>query len=306
MSQTAIATEKKIPSPDFYTWQDYRCAYEYYPEEEANLALLLIHPVGVGLSRQFWHRFCQAWTQPYPVYNPDLLGCGDSQKPHVVYTPQDWADQLNYFLNTVIQKPVVVVVQGALCPVAIKLVQQQGDEGFIKGLIFAGPPAWELMNTATSQTKHRLLWNIFDSPLGKLFYRYARRRQFLKSFSVKELFEKAEDVDQQWLDELQLGASDLANRYAVFSFLSGFWREDYGSAVASIQQPTLVLFGETASSISNTGKGESPEERMIAYAQHLPNGQAMQIPGRNVLPYESTEEFISAIAPFISECDTSF
>ncbi len=288
-----------MASPEFYTWKDFRCSYEAYPGE-SDLGLLLIHPVGVGLSKKFWHRFCQQSQLPYPIYNPDLLGCGESDMPHTVYTPDDWAEQLNYFLVNIIKKPVVVIAQGALCPVAIKLVSKEGND-LIKGFIFAGPPSWKLMTTDTPAWKHRLAWNLFDSPLGKAFYRYARRRQFLQSFSEDKLFEKPESVDDQWLGDLKEGSEDLASRHAVFSFLAGYWRENYENAIASISQPTLAMFGEYASSISSTGKQETPQERMVAYAQNLPQGEAIQIPGRNVLPYESTEEFINAIAPFIEK-----
>jgi hypothetical protein len=67
------------PTPQFYTWKGYRCAYEVYPkidsEASQNLPLLLIHPIGVGLSRRFWYRFCDRWQQQgyqNPIYNPDL------------------------------------------------------------------------------------------------------------------------------------------------------------------------------------------------------------------------------------------
>jgi len=65
---------------DFYIWKDRRCVYDTVPGGNAP-ALLLIHPIGVGLSRAFWHPFIQAWESagsPAPIYNLDLLGCGES------------------------------------------------------------------------------------------------------------------------------------------------------------------------------------------------------------------------------------
>jgi len=40
------------------------------------------------------------------------------------------------------------------------------------------------------------------------------------------------------------GAANPASRYAVF--LSGFWRQDYKEAIATITQPTLVVVGHTS------------------------------------------------------------
>ena len=300
----AIASKYTMVSqPKFYTWKNFRCAYEVHTPKDTSAqtpALLLIHPIGVGLSRWFWYRFADAWSKS-SLYLPDLLGCGDSDMPHVAYYPNDWGQQLAYFLETEVKTPVILVAQGALFPVAIATIQNLTQPDLIRGMVLSGPPAWDLMTTQTSPIKQRILWNgLFDSPAGGAFYRYARRLSFLQSFSTRQLFAKAEDVDNQWLDALQKGATNLDSRYGVFSFLAGFWRQDYGEAIEAISQPTLVVVGENASSISSNAK-ETPEERLRSYLDHLPNGQGSKIPGRNVLPYESTAEFVRVVAEFIKD-----
>lgn len=303
---------RTVPPTQFYTWKGYRCAYEVYtPDDSVDdcTPLLLIHPIGVGLSRHFWQRFCREWLktgQRNPIYNPDLLGCGESDMPHVAYAPVDWAQQLQHFVQTVVQKPVILVVQGALLPVAIALVQLQADApknatNWVQGLVLAGPPAWAVITEEPATLQQKLIWNLLDSPLGNAFYRYARRQQFLRSFSTRELFADDNSVDAEWLDTLEAGAKNPASRHAVFSFLAGFWRQDYKQAITAISQPTLVVVGDTASSISQEGKGETPDQRLADYLEYLPNGRSLKLPGRNVLPYESTSEFVAAIAPFIDE-----
>ncbi len=290
----------------FYTWKNYRCAYSIHAPTQQEISgspLLLIHPIGVGLSRHFWDRFCNEWFKAgcsNPIYNPDLLGCGMSNMPRVAYTPNDWAQQLLYFLQTTIGQPAIVVVQGALLPVALALVKQLPEPGLIKGLVLSGPPPWQLMTQKTPQWRQRLLWNVlFDSPVGTAFYRYARRPQFLQSFSTKKLFDSEKAVDAEWIDTLLEGAALIESRYAVFSFLAGFWRQDYSDLFAAITQPTLVVMGETASSIGTTGSSESPSQRLANYMNCLTNFQGVKIAGRNVLPYESSYEFVEAIAPFV-------
>ena len=306
MLQTA-----EIPSTQFYVWKNYRCAYEHYSPEvgEAHNStpLLLIHPIGVGLSRRFLHRFCNSWYQSgctNPIYNPDLLGCGESDMPHIAYTPADWAAQLQHFLQTVIQKPVILVVQGALLPVALELVQLQTQPNLIQKLVLASPPAMALMTQPTGTRKQKLTWNLLDSPLGAAFYLYARRPQFLSSFSTRQLFANAEQVDNQWLEMLVKGATDPASRHAVFSFLAGFWRQNYRKAFDAITQSTLVVMGDRASSISKN-KQDTPERRLADYLKCLPHGEGVKIAGRNVLPYESTSEFIATLAAFENKNSTA-
>ncbi|MBN3921797.1 alpha/beta hydrolase [Nostoc sp. NMS4] len=307
MQPSAVAnTTNLTASPSqFYSWQNYRCSYELHQPintTSEGIPLLLIHPIGVGLSRRFWQRFCCEWYnigQRNSIYNPDLLGCGESDMPHVAYTSSDWAEQLQFFLQTVVQKPVIVVVQGALLPVAIQLVQKQSN--LIAGLVLSGPPTWALMTNKPPEWQGKFLWNVLDSPFGIAFYRYARTPKFLRSFSIRQLFASENAVDAEWLNTLLAGAENPASRHAVFSFLAGFWRDDYTSFIASIQQPTLAVMGETASSISQDNKKETPDERLAHYLACLPKSRGIKINGRNVLPYESTTEFVAAIAPFINE-----
>jgi len=291
----------------FYSSNSYQCAYEVWEStttgEASPLALLLIHPIGVGLSRKFWYRFCQQWQGRgglEMIYNPDLLGCGETALPRIPYTPEDFAQPLKDLMETVIKKPVVVISQGASFPIAIALLGLNPEPG-IAGFILGGPPAWSIITTEKTSRQQNLLWSLFNSPIGGLFYRYARRRNFLESFSVRQLFDQKEDVDQQWLEMLKAGSADVETRHAVFSFLAGFWRRNYESAIAQISQPTLVLMGESASSISRDSAAESSEERMIQYCQALPNGEAKLLPGRNVLPYESTTAFTSACLEFVQQ-----
>ncbi|ODG96466.1 alpha/beta hydrolase [Nostoc sp. KVJ20] len=307
MQPSAVANTTNLTASlsQFYSWQNYRCAYEIHQPintTSEGVPLLLIHPIGVGLSRQFWQRFCREWYdrgQRNSIYNPDLLGCGESDMPHIAYTPSDWAEQLQYFLQTVVQRPVIVVVQGALLPVAIQLVQKESN--LIAGLVLSGPPAWDLMTNKPPKWQEKFLWNVLDSPFGSAFYRYARTQRFLRSFSTRQLFASENAVDAEWLNTLIAGAENLASRHAVFSFLAGFWRQDYTSFIASIEQPTLAVMGETASSISQDNKKETPDERLAHYLACLPQGRGIKINGRNVLPYESTAEFVAAIATFIDE-----
>lgn len=287
-----------------YQWQGYCCAYDHYAADDpAPFALVTLHPVGVGLSRHFWDRFCQHYQSrgtPFPLYNPDLLGCGDSDRPAVAYYPEDWAAQLRHFITTVVCQPTILLVQGALFPVALPLLNPH-QESPVRGLVLAGPPGWALITQAFPRRQSKLLWNLFfDTPLGNAFFRYARREQFLASFSKRQLFALEEDVDSEWLTLLRQGAA-MDNRYAVFSFLAGFWRQDYTAKIAAIQQPTLVLFGEQASGIDRISRSEDALQRLQDYLQHLSNGVGRLIPGRNVLPYESTTAFIDTLWPWLSQ-----
>ncbi len=282
-----------------YHWQNYTCAYEVHNADSAATPLLLIHPIGVGLAGKFWQPLVDQW-QGQPLYVPDLLGCGDSDLPRRPYSPRDWAEQLDYFITDVIQRPVILVVQGALLPVALELMADKTMAHSVVGAALSGPPAWRLITEPTARWRQQLNWSLFQSPFGWGFYQYARTQKFLKSFSERQLFDQAADVTDDWLTMLKDGSRDMGTRYAVFSFLAGFWRQDYGSAIAAIQQPILVIMGKTASTIDRTAQDTTAQQRLDDYTQHFPNAHGVFMTGRNVLPYESTAEFIQVLMPFVN------
>ncbi len=296
-----------VDSPQNYTWQGFNCTYTVSGLSNAvapQSAVVLIHPVGVGLSKAFWQPFVAAWLKQSPdsvVYNPDLLGCGAGDMPAVAYSALDWANQLKCFIENIVKQPVTLIVQGASFSIAIELTKIISKPQIINGLVLAAPPAWSTMTKAPNPLVQKLLWNLlFNSPLGlgQLFYLYARRRKFLADFSRRQLFAGASSVSDRWLDTLVTGATDLKSRYAVFAFLAGFWRDDYALDIAAIAQPVLVVFGKKSSSISREGFTETLQDRQELYLEHLTQGQVTIIEGRNVLPVESTTQFVEKVYDF--------
>ena len=88
--------------------------------------LLLVPPIGVGITRTFFNRFMREWVEvgaPCEVHAPDLLGCGANwpRWPRKFYAPDDWAEQLDEYVRQNIARPVVVCTQGGLAPVALEI-----------------------------------------------------------------------------------------------------------------------------------------------------------------------------------------
>jgi pimeloyl-ACP methyl ester carboxylesterase len=298
-----ITQDKISDTTQFYSWEKYNCSYEVQNLNGNNTPLLLIHPIGVGLSRKFWINFCNEWKNSHPsdnsnpIYNPDLLGCGDGDMPEMAYHPEFWAKQLQYFIQNIVQKPVILVVQGALFTVALELVKIAPD--LVKKIIISAPPPYNLISEDREEWRNKLAWAIFSSPFGNLFYRYARTEKFLRNFSIRRLFYSSEAVDSQWLELLIKGSRNMASRYAVFSFLAGFWRKNYNDVIKSIQQPTLIVLGEGTTSVSKRGITKTANEWLADYLGAFPQSQGKIISARNVLPYESAVEFVSAVNSFL-------
>ncbi len=269
----------------------------------AKSPLLLIHPIGVGLSAQFWHRFIDHWSETgdgRELIAPDLLGCGFAACPRQPLTPEDWATALLEPLKRRNSPPVILVAQGASLPIALAVMAEAPQ--LVSGLIAISPPGWRVLRDTFPTQRSNQLWNVlFNGTLGTLFYRYARRRSFLKSFSRNNLFACQDDVDEEWIETLHEGSKKMDTRWAVFSFLAGFWRRGWEPALTAVNVPFLVVFGRSATGIGRSSNWDDVEERLNTYNSKLNNAVIQTIDGRNVLPYESTKQCVNCVQSWLQD-----
>ena len=265
-------------------------------------ALLLIHPIGVGLCSRFWDRFIQRWLGDHPeadLLAPDLIGCGEAACSLDPLTPEAWAKPLAALLRERNDGPVVLVSQGTSLPIALALLELAPD--LVCGLVAISPPGWRVLHEAFPIERSRQLWRwLFRGPIGNLFYRYARRRSFLQSFSRKNLFAEAEAVDEEWLQTLSEGSRAMNTRWAVFSFLAGFWRRDWEPQLTGLTLPLQVVFGGSATGIGRSRCWDDLDERLATYRRKLPKAAIDTIPGRNVLPYESADACVGCVSRWLA------
>ena len=288
-----------VPVP--HSWQGHPCAARLVGDPAAGVPLLTIHPIGVGLSGAFWSRFTARWQQLEPgnaLLHPDLLGCGASAMPHRLTLPEDWAGQLLALLEAARTPQAVLVVQGGSLPIALELNRLRPEA--VAAMVLVGPPSWDLLHKPGDPGAADGRWRwFFDTPAGTLFYRYARSRGFLRSFSIRQLFDDPAAVDEEWLAMLAVGSRDLASRFAVFSFLAGHWIRDWSAELGAIRCPVLTLFGEHASGIGRRSGRDSPEKKLADYDAGLAEVSGRLLPGRNVPPWESSDAFTAAVADWL-------
>ena len=272
------------------------------PSDPSMPPLMLIHPVGVGLSSRFWDRFVRCWHEEDPetmLLAPDLIGCGEAEFRNDPLTPEDWAQPLVDELHNHNSDPAVLIAQGTTLPIALAVIEKAPE--MVRGLVAISPPGWRVLNETFPIEKSRRLWKwLFKGPIGNLFYRYARRRNFLRNFSRKNLFAQTEAVDEEWLQALNEGSRDMRGRWAVYSFLAGFWRRDWALQFTNLTVPLQVIFGESAAGIGSSSRWDNLDQRLDIYREKLPEAVIQTIPGKNVLPYESTKDCVNCVRNWLS------
>lgn len=121
-----------LTTVESYEYDGFTCAYRHKRacagyEEWA--PLLLVHPVGIGLDSWFWHPFLRLW--PGEAFAPDLIGCGrsDAWDPaeRGLFIPLEWVRGLEALWRMHVRRPVILVSQGGLAPVALCLAAREND-----------------------------------------------------------------------------------------------------------------------------------------------------------------------------------
>mmetsp|Transcript_5463 Transcript_5463/g.8817 ORF Transcript_5463/g.8817 Transcript_5463/m.8817 type:complete len:208 (+) Transcript_5463:1-624(+) len=199
----------------------------------------------------------------------------------------------------------VVVAQGYLAPLGVRLATFESSDfqgsSTVCGLVLASPPAWSEVLNGYSDKEVAANFRQLSSPLGILGYRVLLGRFFIKLFSELFLFEK--EADERWLDEACARAT-LDVRWPIIAQNAGmFGRERLPTElqkgiigsdsqlryVSGIGQPTLVI----------SGNKDWKASMRSAYMDGIVDCRLEELPGLNILPWESPAETCQCIKAFV-------
>jgi len=286
-----------------YEYNGWNLVYRYKPPSpgyEDSPPLLLVHPIGIGLSSWFWEQFLESWTGS-TVYAPSLIGCGVSEGGDAwdpdkrgLSIPLAWVNGCEALMeiattqymdsscldNTKEEISWTVFAQGGLAPVGTMLAARNPES--VRKLILASPPAWEDMTTAVPESELARNLSFFKSPiLGNLAFTILESRRLIEFFSNQFLF--SEPCDSRWLDnaEKELGRE---SRPPVMVFNSGFCsHRSFEDELRTLRQSTLILVGQ------------DDKKQREKYVQYMKNCKLNVLPGQNVLPWEFPREVVEAV-----------
>ena len=225
--------------------------------------ILLIHPIGVGISRWYYHRLLCAFTahnftcqQNLFLVIPDLLASGTAASPtflNASSTPtrqpkhlpllniSDWTEQM---LELMAQHDDNVdrwwvVANGGCSPIALQVAARRNLENNnsrtpVTNIILSSTPRLPFFLEASDPEKVQRAYRRLTGIIGRLFWRYACRKRFLQKFSEKNLVADPANLGPDWTSNCYQTArrDDGASRYATFAFLAGTLQD---GCVASLE-----------------------------------------------------------------------
>ncbi|GKY94811.1 hypothetical protein MPSEU_000446300 [Mayamaea pseudoterrestris] len=302
-------------SPPLPPWTPNFPLFSALSKKQSRPPLLCIHPVGVGLASWYWRRLAQVAAErnsERDIYAINLPGCGyvDGTKLGSVNeyddwnafssgalenVPQVWIEACQTLLDNVIlpsarqagYKSCHLLVQGGLAPIGVALAAQ--NPSTISSLILASPPTYKDLTTPVPLKDIEFNYSFLKSPLfGTLAFGVLESRWAIKVFSNAFLFEQP--CDDEWLDEtLQEACRETRPPVQVFN-AGALCLQSLETELQTLQQPTLILQGQADTSQRRDGR--------LPYLANLRLAELETLPGKSLLPWESSSETWSAIQTF--------
>lgn len=299
-----------------YEYDGWTLSYRYKPAApgyKLQAPLLLIHPVGIGLSSWFWNKFLAEWQGP-AVYAPDLIGCGvkNGGSPYIpqergLFFPLGWVQGCEALMQQQVLNALPlpgsvvgqgangwnVICQGGLAPIGVLLAARNPTT--VSSLVLTSPPTWSEMTTAIPEAELSRNYDFLTNPLIEpLAFGLLETRWAIRFFSNLFLFANG-DCDDEWLD---LACNEIAieSRPPIAVFNAGFCNHrSFRQELETLQQPALILSGDD-------------DKRVAGREEYQPNMQDCtmeSLPGQNVLPWESPELTCKAVKKFCYEREAS-
>jgi hypothetical protein len=219
-------------------------------------AVMLIHPIGVGIGRWYYDRLMLALDEKYGggdrryvFISPDLLGSGSACSPIIesgeeikklpLLTIRDWSEQLeelmaDYEAKSTSEGHVVenwcVVANGGCSPIALKVAEHAAEltvpfEGKVTNVVLSSPPRLPFFLEGTDSAEVQKSYRTLCGPAGKLFWWNALRK--VHEFSERNLVGNPESLGEAWTPNcVATGKLDGGrSRYSTFAFLAGTLQE---------------------------------------------------------------------------------
>lgn len=227
-------------------------------------AVMLIHPIGVGIGRWYYDRLMESLendvsgpntnvTERTVFLSPDLLGSGSASAPIAadgtdmlelpLLTVSDWSDQLQDLMADYEVRserkghPIgqwTVVANGGCSPIALDVARSSVDctapfTSEVTNVVLSSPPRLPFFLDSVDSGKVMKSYRTLSGIAGRLFWWYALRKDgnFIQRFSEKNLVGHPESLGGEWTKNCVAVAklNDGKSRYSTFSFLAGSLQE---------------------------------------------------------------------------------
>ncbi len=227
--------------------------FDRYPGRLGDLAytvggdgppVLLLHSLHPGASMAEWENNFADLSEKFTVYALDFVGWGASDKPDAVYSAQEYAEQVEFFIEDVINAPCAVIASGQSGNSAILAAARRPD--LINNLILISPPLPDEPEIPVPGAGTAVGKALQLPIVGTSLYNTLVSRRALSQWAARHLFFDKNRVDDAFVTGQHIATHQPGARYAARATWAGETACDPLSEWEKLTVPALLIWGRNA------------------------------------------------------------
>ncbi len=264
-----------------WTWRSYDIfVTELLPAEPMPDALpvLLVHGIYAGASSYEFRKLAPLLARHRRVVAIDLLGCGLSEMPDLVYSAELFVEQIVDALGEFFSGPMVLIGSSLGGAFAIRAAVRAPDR--VAALVAIAPAGLAGVLDGDAKPAQRIVGSVFRSPLaGESAWNALASRPSLRWFLANQSYADPASITPDVLDHYYAATHQPGARYVPSYFVGGALNLDVARDLPFVEAPLLILWGDEAANIN-------PVDNARAFTALAPGAVVDTFAGAALLPHE--------------------
>lgn len=254
-----------------YKW---RLGDIHYTKEGSGNPLLLIHDLNAYSSGCEWNMLISRLKDHYTIYTLDLLGCGRSEKPCMIYTNYLYVQLISDFIKSEIGHRANVISTGESASIPIMACANSPE--LFNQLMLINPSSLLDYSQIPGKTAKSYKF-LLDMPvLGTLLYHIASSRNEIIDYFKKEAFSNHYSVKSSLIESYYESAHLGASPKSIYASVKcNYTKCNIVNALKKIDNSIYLVGGEETIGIA---------ERLEEYKSYNPAIETTLIPATKHLP----------------------
>ena len=272
--------------PLCYKW---RLGNIHYTKTGSGKPLLLIHDLNSSSSSYEWNLIVKLLKDHYTIYTIDLLGCGRSEKPHMLYTNYLYVQMISDFIKSEIGHRTNVIATGESASFTVMACNSSPE--LFDQIMMVNPLSLVEYSQIPGKSS-RFYKFILEVPVvGTLLYHISSSKQAITEEFVDKNFYNPYAVKSSLIDTYHEAAHLGSSPKSVYaSVICKYTKCNITNALKKIDNSIYLIGGAGI---------EGMKEQLNEYKEYNPAIEISMIPETKHLPQlESPIKFVNAIKTY--------
>ena len=226
--------------PDlYYSWKYGEISYT---KQGKGTPILLIHDLTTYSSGYEWHRVAKKLSETNTVYSIDLLGCGNSDKPNILYTNFLYVQLITDFIKNVIGDKTSIAATGESA--AFVLAACNNNTDIIDKIIMINPMDINILTKSPNKLSTLVTKAINFPVFGTFLYNIFTRQNKIKSLFVTDYYSNY-TFDEDKITKIYYESAHSSGSKHLFASLAGFYTTlNVSHCMNSIKNDVSIIVGD--------------------------------------------------------------